>query len=174
MSVLELELAKDRLGLTNASAATSAKLQDVIDRAEAAIAAKCGHLEPTSRTDRCRGGGTSLTLPTYPIVSVESITAVVTGETVSLVDLDVDTASGVISCGAFPATAYVVEYTAGREVCPLDLVAAVGDLVEDMWTPQRSATSRQKDSDPAAPKASTLLPAKVQQKIEPYLMAGMS
>ena len=174
MAVLTLPTAKSHLRIIGA--AEDAKLQQVIDVAEAIIAHHVGPLEPVSMTATLVGGGRTLVLPTAPVISVESVTpheGTEVDSTLLLTDLE----AGVISYydgGWFGDRQYVVEFTAGRDVCPPDLLHAVEELVRHLWKPQRPGTRRPGTADDTPAVAAYTLPHSVGELLTPYLLYSVS
>lgn len=147
MTVLTVPEAKTHLNITAGD--QDDEIQSFIEAAEAAIAQRCGPLEPTVVTSRVNSVGGYLTLPQYPVVSLTSITP--QGGTALVLDSIVtDMPTGVIgysyasetSAGGFNTMAHTVVYVAGRTTCPPDLLMAVKELVKAMWAGQRGGSKR--------------------------------
>lgn len=166
MSVLDLADAKSHLNIT--AATYDAELQSVVDTAEAVIAAKCGPLTPTPVVRRIRASGAEMVLPSMPVVSL-TVVEPVGGDALTLADLYLETSTGIVSWldgGSFTGL-YDVIYEGGRASVPADLLHAIKELVQHLWTSQRGGRGRGAEaSNPAA----YLLPYRVQTLIEPHLM----
>ena len=178
MSVLTLALAKTHLNIT--TSAQDTELQTFIDAAEAVVALRCGPLASTATTVRVDGCGGVLVLPVTPAVSLTSVTPV-GGSAVTLSDLYLDTAAGVVSynSGSFASGLYDVVYQAGRTTVPADLLMGVKELVRHLWETQRGPTRRPGSSsfDSTAntvPGAAYLLPNRVSELIAPHVQPGFA
>lgn len=179
MSVLTLADAKKHLNITDTR--DDAELQDVIDAAEAAISQVVGPLTPVTKTAQLRSvSGASFSLPVTPVQSVQSITgATYFGSTaIDTTYLMVDSLSGVVRYGGYPAKLtvgpYTVTYTAGWTSVPDDLLYAVKELVRHLWGTQRGSGSTRPFGSPAAdvansmPGAAYAFPIRVTQLLAPY------
>lgn len=150
------------------------QIETVLDAAEAAVATRVGPLEPTPVTSRVDGGYTILRLPTYPLISVQSVTPS-NGETLDVADLSYD-AAGILKYATgskfFTAQAYDVAYTAGRATLPNDLKVAVLELVRHLWQSQRasnrSGANQSTETANTIPGAANLFPFRVEQLLAPY------
>ncbi len=148
------------------------ELQDILDRAEAILAARVGPLSPLTVTGERHTGPGPLVLKRYPVVSVVGATS--GGAVVG--DLDLDGDAGLLYGSFGSARGGVrVTYTAGRAVLPADLEAAVLELVRHLWQSQRPAGAQAPPGslgggDDAPPGGAFLLPYRVQSLIEPYLL----
>lgn len=180
MSALSLADAKAWLGIT--ASTSDVKLQGVIDAAEGVIGKRCGWLSPTAATTRIRANGSpSLLLPASPVAGLTSISAS-DGSALAMGDLYLDESSGVITRNdgtAFWASYYDVTYMAGRSEVPDDLLQAIKELVQHLWSPQRGPSRRPgaMDSEMAAntlPGAGYLLPFRVLELIAPYETPGFA
>lgn len=139
MTVLDLAAAKEHLNIRVDT--SDAELETFIAAAEAVLAQWVGPLEPTDLTARVAGYGWGLHLPVFPAVSLTSVSPV-GGGAADLSGLYLDQPSGTVTRndGArFTAWAYDVEWTAGRETLPDDLLFADKELVREMWTTQRGS-----------------------------------
>lgn len=179
-SVLSLALAKTHLNITVSTWDT--ELQTVIDSAEAVLAKLVGPLQATSRTSRVYpGGGSTLVLPTCPVISLTSVTPY-SGGALTLSDLNLNADAGTVTyntgTGTFPARWYDVVYSAGRTTCPDDLLLAVKELVRHMWGTQRGPAGRGSAASTEAantiPGAAYLLPFRVDQLIAPHMSPGFA
>lgn len=168
MSTVQLTLAKQFLNITTTDA--DIELQEMLDRAESILSERVGPLLPETVTDEVHTGPGPLVLRRYPVVSVSSATS--GGVTVTDLDLDVDTG---LLYGAFsPVRRSVkVTYMIGYANLPLDLEAAVLELVGHLWSSQRGTSPtalQQADLDVPQVGGSYLLPYRVQSLIEPHLI----
>jgi hypothetical protein len=153
--------------------AHDAELQDMLDRAVAVLAVRIGPLVPVVVTDEVHTGPGPLVLRRYPVVSVQSATS----SDSSVTDLDLDTDTGVLH-GSFTSKsrATKVSYTAGRDVLPADIEAAVLEMTAHLWASQRVSRPGRPgfseiDVNPEVPSgARFLLPYRVQTLIEPHLI----
>jgi len=178
MSVLDVPSAKAHLNI--AGNANDAELQAFIDAAEAAISTRIGPLATTAVTRQVRGGGTALVLPVTPAISLTSVTPL-DGTALTLGDLSLDTATGMVTYAAthqvFWAPRYTVVYQAGWATLPGDLLLAVKELVRHLWATQRGGATRP-GSKPSETLANTLpgsaytLPNRVEQLLAPYIRTG--
>jgi hypothetical protein len=181
VSVVSIDEAKAWLNMDGTDAARDAKLQDVIDAAEAVIANRCGGLGRTATTSRVRGGGSpALILPTCPVAELLAVTDS-NGTATAVADLFLDVDAGVVSRNddrAFGASYYDITYLAGRTTVPADLLQAIEELVRHLWTPQRGGAARRPgsvDSESAnnkLPGAGYLLPFRVQELIAAHERPG--
>lgn len=134
MSVLSLALAKTHLNISVSTYDT--ELQTFIDAAEAAIAKRCGPLAATAVTDRLAGGGGCLILKTCPAISLTSVTPSDGGAALTVGDLYLEPATGIVTYNAsrgFSYRYYTVVYSAGRSTVPDDLLLAVKEQVRALW-----------------------------------------
>lgn len=141
MAVLTLDEVKSHLNITDT--VDNDELSEFIGRAEAAIAAKCGPLEPTTVTARVRGYGRSLSPKVTPILSITSVTPV-GGSALSAAGLHAPESSQhgattieYLDGGWFGSRWYDVEYSAGRATVPDDLKLAALELIRFYWESQR-------------------------------------
>lgn len=142
MSVLSVPEAKVHLNIKSGD--HDAELETVVSAAQQAIEGEVGPLESTVKTDRARGGATSLILRTAPAISLTSVTPI-GGSPLLTADLDLDAWAALVhrvDGMSFPDRAYTVVYTAGRAECPEDLLMALKELVRHMWTTQRGGSQR--------------------------------
>ena len=179
MSVLTVPEAKKHLNIEVGT--YDDEIQDVIDAAEAAIAQRCGPLEPTVVTTRALGNGGTIALPHYPVVSLTSITP--EGSTaLDISGVYADSVNGVLSYSngaTFATSTHTVVYTAGRASCPPDLLMAVKELVKHLWQPQRGGSKRPGtgggDSySNTVPGAAYAFPFRVEQLIAPHEHLGFA
>lgn len=177
MSVVDIEVAKAELNITEAAQVT--KLQRALDGAEDAIARKCGPLEPTTVTERVSGGGSGLVLRCTPVIELTSVTTA-SGATYSLDTLEVDKSAGVIEFlngQRFPTGRYTVVFEAGRETLPDDLRDGIIELLRHRWDVQRGPTGRP-GSNPSETYANTIpgaahaFPFRVTELISPHVQVG--
>lgn len=174
MAVVTVPEAKAHLNIQGA--AQDGDIQGFIDVAEAVIAHHVGPLEPVSMTATVAGGGRSLVLPTAPVISVESVTPHEGTELDSTLLLS-DLAVGVVSYydgGWFGDRQYVVEFTAGRDVCPPDLLLAVKELLRHLWKTQRGGTRRPGSADEGTPPAAFMLPNRVVELLAPHMQVSVA
>lgn len=180
MAVLSLALAKTHLNIAAATTTYDDELTAFITAAEAVIATRCGPLEATAKTARVRGGS-ALALPVTPAIELTSVTPV-DGTALTLSDLYLDTAAGVVtynSGAAFADRLYTVVYSAGRTTCPADLVLAVKELVRHLWETQRGPSRRpgstaSTETANTIPGAGYLLPFRVSALIAPHMQPGFA
>lgn len=180
MAVVTLDEAKAYLNISSTSTTSDAELGEFIDRAVAAIAARCGPLEATEKTSRVRGGWSALALPVRPVVSLTSITPL--GEAALTVDDYLVTEGGIVepeAGGWFGSRWYDVVYQAGRATVPDDLRLGVLEMLRHLWDTQRAGGSRRVgsgSSDSTAntiPGAAYLFPFRVEQLIAPHVQVGI-
>jgi hypothetical protein len=158
MSALVLSDAQEYL---NTTAADAAKLQAVIDAAEAAIGARVGPLSATATTRRVRTDYwcRTIALPVLPAISLTSVTYV-GGAALTLADLYLDTTNGLVSytdgLTSFIPGWYEVVYQSGRATLPSDLMLAVKELVRHMWTTQRGSGASRPGTAPPETLSNTL------------------
>lgn len=168
MTALSLAEAKQHLGLS--SNEVDSTLLAVLKAAEAAIAVRCGDLEPVQRTEVVRAVNGTLILR-GPLVSVDSVTLNDVAQTVPTLTAT-ETAAGIV-CGSWSGD-YVVTYTAGRSTLPEDLKMGVKELVAHLWaTTQRSSSDRRGRETPEDGSA-YLFPRRVEQWIAPYVIPGIA
>lgn len=137
MSIVTLADVKKHLNLP--TSVDDAELQDTIDAAEAALEERLGPLTSTTVTARVPGGGTMLSPPVTPIISITSVTPV-GGTALTVADLTISTDSTQIEYiygSTFGSRRYDVVYTAGRAVLPDHLRMAAKKLAALMWRSQR-------------------------------------
>lgn len=167
MSALGLADARTYLKISDNT--LNAELQDTIDDAESILAQRVGPLSLVEITARVPGYGWSLHLPTFPAVELTSVSTA-GGSALTLADLYLEQRTGDVSYtgGAFFASAgYDVVYTAGHSPLPADLRRAIKRLVRALWNDQRGGGTRP-GANPEAPISPSLLPAVVEQLIQPY------
>lgn len=164
MAVLSVAQAKQHLGLTDPT--VDPTVEAVVAAAEAAIARRCGDLEPTERTEVVTADGGPLIVrgPVISFTSVSKDAGAVAFDPVTVPMLD----AGVLP-GCFRGD-YTVTYTSGRATVPADLLMGVKELVAHLWnTTQRSAADRRgRNSEQQPAGTSYLLPYRVEQWIAPY------
>lgn len=181
MSVLDIEDVKDYLKFAGTDAERDAKLQIFLDAAEAAVAARIGPLAVGETTVRVAGGGQFLMLPTYPVVSLTSVTPTL-GTALTLEDLDLNLTTGVIAYndgGWFGNATYDVVYDAGREDLPADIVLAIKELVRHFWTTQRGAgvptgSPVSENLANTIPGSAWIFPMRVEQLLAPHEVPGIA
>ena len=176
MPAITLAEAKTHLNITATTYDT--ELADFIASAEAVIAKRCGPLGLVAASARVQGGGSGLVLPVALVATLTSVTPV-GGTALTLADLHLDTAAGVVTYnlgGSFGARSYDVEYQSGRATVPADLMLAVKELVKHLWsTTQRGGSgARKPGSDAPSSSATFLLPYAVQSLIEPHLQPSFA
>ncbi|MGH3496314.1 MAG: hypothetical protein ACRDP1_02465 [Nocardioidaceae bacterium] len=88
--------------------------------------------------------GAALLLPQSPVVSVESITHIRTGNTYDPAGFEIDADTGILSSvlSWLPFGPYTVAYTVGRDPVPDMLMKAVLITGEHLWERQRSGVTR--------------------------------
>lgn len=140
MAVLTLVEVKTHLNI--ATSDDDSELFEFIARAEAAIAAKCGPLEPEVVTARVRGYGRSLTPKITPILSLTNV-APVGGSALSLSLLHTPdnrlrgpATIEYLDGQWFGSRWYDVVYVAGRDSVPEDLRHAVLEAIRFYWETQ--------------------------------------
>lgn len=177
MAVLTLPLAKTHLNIPAATGTHDVELQAVIDAAEAAIGERVGPLEPTARTVRAVPTFRHIRVP-GPAVSLTSITDA-DGAAITLSDLYLNAGPGLISFNdgrSFTSRYYTVVYSAGRAICPNDLLLAVKELVRHLWESQRGAARSAISPMGDAPNVGGpgyLLPYRVQELIAPHIVPAV-
>lgn len=169
MSALLLSDVKEFLNKTDSG--DDAEVQAMVDRAEAIIAARVGPLTEVTVTDEVHTGPGPLVLKRWPVISVSSATS----DGAAVTDLDLDEGPGVVY-GSFGSTrrGISVSYVAGRTSLPVDLEAAVLELVRHLWVTQRVPGTRLRGSGEPDERtlqgvSTYLLPYRVQTLIEPHL-----
>lgn len=170
-SVLSLTDAKAHLNIT--ADTWDVEIEAFIAAAEAAIEQRVGPLQPRSRTDRVRGGGTALALHASPAISLTSVTEV-GGVALAVGDLSLHEPAGVVrfvNGGTFTGREYDVVYTAGRGTCPADLMLAVKELVRHLWQSSQRGNG-QRGSAEVVPGAAYMFPNRVLELISPHVSAG--
>ena len=140
MTVLTLDEVKSHLNISDTG--SDGELMSFAARAEAAVATRCGPLQPTTVTDRVRGYGSSLCPRVTPISTITSVTPV--GG--SALDVSRLVAPSVgprgprcieyVNGGVFGSRWYDVTYEAGWADVPEDLRLAVLEAVRYYWQTQ--------------------------------------
>lgn len=179
MAVLSTPDAKTYLGITVSTHDDT--LEGIIAAAEAAIAQKCGPLEPVARTVRVSAGSASMLVLPAPIVEI-TLVADADGNVVDATDLYVDQEAGLLSFSDgqwFTARWYDVTYEQGREPCPADLLLAVKELVRHLWESQRGSVRRPGSTVGEAtantiPGAAYMMPFRVSELIAPHLRPSVA
>lgn len=146
-----------------------ALVEDVIDQAEAYVVRRCGPLSSTATTRRLTARGCRLILPVLPVVSLTSVTAVESGDVVTIEDDDQNLTAGILGSSALiDGELYTVVWQAGHSPLPADLKRAVIEMCRYLWRPQRGGGVRggEQDQMAALRLAETLM--------EPYLMPGFA
>lgn len=148
MSLLSLANAKLHLNFTDTD--DDAELQWFIDACESAIGDRVGPLTPVSKTERLDGGGRTMTLISRPVASLTSVTAVYSGNVLTLSDLHLD--HGVITYNnGFPfiERAYDVVFMHGWANPTSSLMHVIRDMVKHFWDTQRGqgGSGRRRSSD---------------------------
>lgn len=174
MTVLDLIAAKRYLNITGSDHDDT--LNGIIAAAEAAIAERCGPLEPTEITARVDHLGGDVALSPTPAISLTTVTPD-GGSAISLTGVYVDAGSGVVT--GVSAGTYTIVYQAGRVTCPPDLLLAVKELVRHLWESQRGGNKRPGStvSDATSntiPGAAYLFPFRVTQLIAPHIQFGFA
>ena len=171
MAAVSLAAVKTFLNIT--STKNDDELLDTLERAEAIIASRVGPLSPVVVTDEVHSGPGPILLRRYPVISVASATS----DSTAVTDLVLH---GGVLYGSFYGypRGVRVTYTVGRTApLPVDLEAAVLELVHHLWTSQRgAATSVLADSGENDVQAGRgfLLPYRVQSLLEPYLLPSVA
>lgn len=172
MTVLDLTAAKEYLNITVTTSDTA--LTGIIAAAEAAIAERCGPLEPTTVTARVDHLGGDIALSRLPVLSLTTVTPV-GGSALDLTNVYVD-ASGVVT--GIAAGMYTIAYQTGRQTCPADLLLAVKELVRHLWSTQRGPTQRPgsapSDTSGSVPGAAYMMPNRVAEMIAPHVQIGFA
>lgn len=187
MSLVPLPDVKSHLNIT--SPADDTELQAMLDAAESAICRRLGGtgtLAATSVTQRAPGRTPALVLNYLPVVSLTSVTGVYSGA-LTPGDLDFDATDGLVywlpqsSPVTFVDPYYTVVYQTGYAnlaALPDDLVLAVKEQVDHLWTSQRGSGQSRPGTRPTEPIqfASQVgaLPPRVQELINPYLRSGFA
>lgn len=166
MSVLTLAAAKTHLNITVATYDT--ELQDFIDAAEGAIAARCGPLVPTAITVKLLHPGGVMSLPTTPAISLTSITDS-SGNALSLTGVTVS-AEGIVFGLTLTRDLYTIVYQAGRASTPPNLLLAVKELLRYCWAQSQRGTTSRPGSSPS-PEVVMGGMSLVDRLIEPYVQA---
>lgn len=178
MGVLTVVEVKDYLNITASS--FDAELQTFANRAEAAVASRCGPLASTAVTQKVRGYGYSLSPRITPIASITSVTPTGGGTPINpalLVTPEMglrgpQTIEYLSPGGFFSAFWYDLVYQAGRATLPEDLKLAALEGVRYYWQTQLGETAM------PAPDPIDAVPAmigqdfpwlRVQHLVEPYL-----
>lgn len=147
MSVVSIDVVKDWLGITKPD--TDTLVQDTVDAAEAYLARRIGAgsiLGVETITQRATGYRNALTLTTFPVVSVTSVTGS-DGALVPLSTLDVDLSAGILRTSStlyatttgypFILPWYSVVYQAGFTTLDFDYTHAVKEASRWLWGAQR-------------------------------------
>jgi hypothetical protein len=154
-------------------------IQTTIDAAEAIVARWIGPLTPTAVTERFYDVSTYISLHSFPVISVTSMTGT-DGVPVDLSLYDVDLTSGTIYPDTvgylirFPLTRYTVVYQAGWSSVPGNVKQAIMELTLNLWRPRRGGGSRPgtgSDNQPDPP--NYLLPNRVRSLLDPYIPLGI-
>lgn len=179
MAALSLPDAKSHLNITTTD--HDAELSDFIDAAQSRLEHDCGPFESVAKTARVRGGD-ELVLPATPVVSLTSVTPV-GGSALTLADLHLESASGVVSYnlgGSFGSARYDVVYQAGRASVPDDLLMGLKELVRLCWSGSQRGGTRRPGSPPSDGYSNTLpgigedLPFAVQKWLKGHTQAGFA
>lgn len=185
MSAVTLDEVKAHLNLSTGTGPMDTELGAFLDRAEAAIVARCGPLVSESVTERVRGSRRALSVSTTPVLSVTSVTPVA-GSALTVADLVVDGEAGVIemlSGSSFGSSWYDVVFAAGHganaQAVPADLRLALLELVRHLWATQRGGGTARIGSPPSdssantVPGAAYLFPFRVEQLLAPYVQIAI-
>lgn len=176
--VLSLPLGKAHLNIPSSNTANDGELVALIEAAEVSIAGRVGPLEPATVTERVDGSRSSLRLTTTPVLSVTSATPV-GGTALTLSDLDVDLAAGLIGNlggGWFWSRRYDVVYQAGRTTVPADLLLGIKEQLRYLWQSQLGntpSTGALPEDQFSAAESLSALARRVEQLIQPYLRVGL-
>jgi hypothetical protein len=179
VGVLTLAEVKEHLNIT--TSANDTELQNFANRAEAAVAGRCGPLASTAVTTKVRGFSPVLRPHITPILSLTSITPV--GGAALTLSLFVTPEVGLrgpqviewlAPGGVFNAAWYDLVYNAGRSTLPDDLRLAALEGVRYYWqtqlgeTPASMPTVGDPDERPVV-RGVDFPWLRVQHLIEPYL-----
>lgn len=147
MSLVPLADVKAHLGITKPDDDT--KLQGKLDAAEALVSkilGGSGGLAASTITQRANGFRSSLTLTTFPVLSVTSVTGS-DGVQIPLGGLDIDLSAGIIRSNAtyyyaspwypFLLPFYTIVYQSGYASPPADIGEAVMLMTQHLWETQR-------------------------------------
>lgn len=177
MSVVKLNTVKDYLDLQTTNDTRDARLQKIIDIAEAKIGTRIA-LGPREVEVTVTPNGGYLVLPVVPVLELTSITPNV-GDALDVSLLTAD-AAGVVSYivggGTFPGRSYAVVYQAGyaEDALPATLEGAVLELVRHLWTPQRGEARRPGSTPEESQQLGFLLPHRVQELLADYELPGIA
>lgn len=180
MSVVSLPDVKTHLQMT--TTANDTELQRFINAAEKAISARVGSLSAVEVVEKHDGGTTRLVLNKTPAISLTSA-AYADGTTITVTDLDLDTATGIVHWGYGKAGRFAggsrfvtITYQSGWSTLPDDLVHAVKELTRHLWDTQRGNNSARPGfaDEPPVPGAFSSWPTRVQELVEPYLSPGIA
>lgn len=151
-AVLPLQDAKDELNITAAVTTNDNELQDKIGTIQNLLERFTGgpiiNRQITERAD-VTSGFTTIVLRKRPLVSVQSITSVASGATVSVADLDLDPNANIVRRKlGLPFIIYwygpvLVVYTAGwGTVAPTNFNQAARIILKHQWETQRGPSLR--------------------------------
>lgn len=174
MSALTLAQAKSYLKIASVDAARDTELQAAIDSAEATLVDHVGPLTSTSKTVRIllRSPNDTLILPVLPALSLTSVTGVLSGNTIDVDELHLESECGLVTYAdgvrLFVESQDVV-YAAGYSPLPADLLNGIKELVRHRWEPQRGGAGKPgTGADRADEPDADGMPASVVALIEQY------
>jgi hypothetical protein len=175
--ILTLPIAKKHLNIPTSNTANDGELIELIEGAEASVASRCGPLEPTTVTERVSGLRSSLRPRVKPVISITSATPV-GGAALSLLDLELDPVTGVLSTVSgtgFWSRLYDLVYVAGRTSLPADLLLGVKEQLRYLWQTQLGNTlsvGALPEDQFAAAESLGALARRSEQLIRPYVQIG--
>jgi hypothetical protein len=159
--------AEAREYLNISSGASDVKIQNFLDRAEAAIETQGIPLAVTARTEWVKGYGRTLWLSYSPVVSLTSVTSL-EGVSITVGLLTVLDGGRVeyIRPGYFTSRLYSVVYQAGRATLPYDLKMAVLETTGSLMQSQRGTGAMPSEAQPGF--TPVMFPPQVEQILAPY------
>lgn len=141
--IISLADAKEQLNITATNG--DAELSAFIQAASQVVEGYVGAVGRRTVTATVRGGY-SIALPTYPVISLTSMTAAASGVVTygDMSGFDVNTTTGVIRLlsGLHIDGPQRVVYVAGRAVVPPDITLATRVIVQHLWSTQRGGSTR--------------------------------
>ena len=178
-AVLPLQDAKDTLNIPQSTTSNDTEIQSMIDTVESVLEMITGGplftrtiVERVAVTSR----DTSFVLRKRPVVAVQSIADIGSGQSLALNDLDVDTNSGIVMrhislpfLGWGPY--YTVTYTAGwGTALPAAFDTAARIILAHLWETQRGPRYRPYagDETTALPGMSFAIPNRALELMRPY------
>lgn len=132
-----LSLADAKVHLNSTSTANDDEIREFLEAATEIVESYIGPVAPRSHTARVCGYRCAIPLPHTQVTAITSITDVRTGATpITLSDLTIDTAAGVISYKsgvAFPYGDMDVTYTVGQATVKASWTLAAKIIVKHLW-----------------------------------------